>query len=243
MIPELSILIRLQEIDNQLMEIEEELGDLPEQIEKMNVHVESLNHQLSEQEETLDSITTERKQVRTNIDSANARLVRTQSVILSVKTTREYDAITSEIEQAKSDLADNQIREIKISSQIHATETNLEDLYIKIEVAEKDLKLKNAEMKERVEATREEQETLNSERAELVGRLPRPLIAHYERIRTIRDGIGVAQLNSKACGYCYSVLPQQRQAEVKKMEDTILCEVCGCILVSAEGAPNLTDAI
>ncbi len=239
MIEELSILIRLQEIDNQQMEIDEEKGDLPEQIEKLRNQVARSKEVITEIEQGHLESLEEKKRLQTELTSAKARLERSQSIIFDVKTTREYDAISSEIEQAKSSIIDLEKAITNISSQIQNSDVNLNEEIEKLQELETEFTDHSKEMDTRLDSSREEELSLKNEREKCLEKLKRPVIDHYERIRKIRNGTGVAYMSVDACSYCYSVLPPQRQAEVRKMADLILCEVCGCILVTEKDAPNL----
>ncbi|MBT3231810.1 MAG: hypothetical protein HN356_03260 [Calditrichaeota bacterium] len=239
MIEELSILIRLQEIDNQQMEIDEEKGDLPEQIEKLRIEIAGSKTVISEIEQRHLNNLEDKKRLKAELITAKGRLDRAQAIIFEVKTTREYDAISSEIEQAKSSIIDLERELISNNSLIEKSDSNLNEEIAKLQEMETEFKDRSTEMDSRLDCSREEELALKEERNKCLKKLKRPVVDHYERIRKIRNGIGVSYMSIDACSYCYSVMPPQRQAEVRKMADMIICEVCGCILVTEKDAPNL----
>lgn len=239
MLEELAILVKLQNIDNQLIEIEEDKGDLPEQIKVLESKCNQHENSISENDKKLTEITQQNQEIDVNIGNARERLKRSQSIIFSVKTTREYDAITSEIEQAKNQIAEGERRLIELQArkeelQIQQVEIQTDLEKIKAEFAER-----KAEMQERLSLSIEEETSLLEEREKTVELLKKPVYSHYDRIRKIRDGIGVSHIIDNACSYCFSRIPPQRQAEIRTSENLFLCEVCGCILVSEEMAQNL----
>ena len=231
MLEDLALLIRLQEIDIELMEILAEKGDLPEQIASLESEIAKLRSQIQDIEEDLKEIHTQKLEQNRIFDAARDHLRKAQSVIFSVKTTREYDAISAEIEQSKHRMFESERLQLEMMAREEDLQREYGELTKKLEQLENGLLERQGEMKERLESTQEEEVTYLHEREKIVKKLKKPVYDHYERIRKIRDGVGVTSITGGACGYCFSRIPPQRIVEIKKMNDIILCEVCGCLLV------------
>jgi hypothetical protein len=236
---ELSILIRMQEIDNQLKELDDEKGDLPEQIERLKGRLETLSTAIADLDAVLNEKTTEKSDVQKELRESQEQSEKSQAIIFSVKTSKEYDAVTAEIEQSKDKIIKNERRLEELRAEINALENELIEKHSEVAQIQSEYDGRDKEMQEKLGETQDEILELSHARETEVMKLKKPVMAHYERIRKIRDGIGVAHIVGDACSYCYSVLPPQRKAEVRKMEDLILCEVCGCILVSDEFSEKL----
>lgn len=232
---DLAQLTRLQEIDRDLDEIEGEKGDLPEQLENLQREITQIKAKLTETENRFEAITLSIKEQRQAREDAKERLKKSQGILYSVKTTREYDAISSEIDQAKSQIIDRERQIIALQNE----QTNLQKIretqQEKLLTLSAEFDERSKEAQERYEQTHDEEDELRAERATVVARIKKPLYDHYNRIRKLREGTGVARLTGTACGYCFSTIPAQRIAEIHKQEDLILCEVCGCILVHGFG--------
>ncbi len=234
MLNDLTLLIRLQKIDEQLMDIESDKGDLPEQLKLLKIDLDKARVKLQQVNQEIESIEVQKKQQQRTIQEADDRLKKSHSVLYSVKTTREYDAISSEMDQAKNQIADCERK----NSDLTKKEDQLLELQLKwqeiISVVEAEYDDKKLEMDERLGKTHDEELQLAQQRLDIVKDIKAPIYSHYNRIRSIRDGIGIAGVDGSACGYCFSIVPPQRIAEILKMNDMILCEVCGCILVDDE---------
>ncbi len=234
MLDDLALLIRLQKIDDQLTDIEIDKGDLPAQLKSIGGDLENAREKLLQINQESESVEVQKTQQQRKIVEAEERLKKSQSVLYNVKTTREYDAISSEMDQAKSQINEcrQQLTELaKKEEKLKGTQQEWED---NIFDTESEFEDKNSEMDERLSRSQDEEINLTRQREEIVVELKKPILNHYDRIRKIRDGVGVAAVDGSACGYCFSIVPPQRVAEVKKMKDFILCEVCGCILVDDE---------
>ena len=242
MFKELSLLISIQEADNKLKALDDEKGDLPEQLKRLETNLERAFSEIEGTIVEIQALDDERKHCEFVLSETRERFEKSQATIFSVKTTREYDAISAEIEIATSEISDREYRLLVIAEKkteleesIKSQEAEFEE--IKVEQSERD-----AEMKERIQESGNLEVTLVAERSQLVDQLKKPVIGHYDRIRKIRDGTGVSHLVGDACSFCYSQVPPQRKAEIKKMTEMIICEVCGCILVSEEFS-NRLDSI
>ncbi len=239
MLEELSILVRLQSIDNQLIEIEEDKGDLPEQIKVLEDKYNQHEQAISENEKKQITINQQRKEIELSLGDARDRLKRSQSTIFSVKTTREYDAITSEIEHAKNRIADGERKLIELQAEGEELSIQQASLREELDRVKTEYSDRKAEMQERMDSSHETETKLRKEREKTIKLLKKPIYSHYDRIRKIRDGIGVSYICDNACSYCFSRIPPQRQAEIRTSENFFLCETCGCILVSEEIAQEL----
>ena len=232
MLEELALLIKLQKIDNELRDIEAEKGDLPEQVERLKNEVARYKSQIEKINIDRAEIEKQRIEQMSIVEAAREQLKKSQSVIFSVKTTREYDAISSEINQFKQRIADAERKQLEFMLQDEELEKSLDEIKRMLASVEVDFKDRQSEMQDRLESTQDEELKLNHEREKIVVRLPPPVYNHYMRIKKIRDGEGISTMIDSACGYCFSKIPPQRQVEIKRMDDIILCEVCGCIIVA-----------
>jgi len=228
---DLSLLIRLQVIDEELMEIEAELGDQPAQLENLKRETNRYRTEIDELNEKLLETQNQKKEQRQLIESAEEQLKKSQSVIFSVKTTREYDAISSEIEQSNIIIANSEKLRYELNMREEYLQAKINELKVILSNTEVDYKEHKSDVQEQIDNSFDEVDALRIERESIVNNLKPPVYSHYQRIRKLRDGIGITYLSSNACGYCFSRVPPQRQVEIRRMDDIILCEACGCILI------------
>jgi len=229
---ELQLLVRLQAVDTQLMDLDLERGDLPEQVETLGKELARLKDSIGEAEASILALSEQRKHQELVIETSRDRLKKSQNTLYSVKTTREYDAISSEIEQAKHAIADAEKMIIELNARSETARRILDVSRGKLASIQEEYDEKQADMREQLEFSKDEELKLHHEREKIVVRLKKPILAHYERIRKIREGTAVSHLSDGACSYCFARVPPQRQAEIRRMDDLILCEVCGCVIVS-----------
>ena len=61
----------------------------------------------------------------------------------------------------------------------------------------------------------------------------KPLLARYNRLKTMRKGFAVAEVRDGACGGCRLQLPPQLVAEVRRGDELMDCSYCHRILFMA----------
>ena len=62
--------------------------------------------------------------------------------------------------------------------------------------------------------------------AQLRGKIPLPVLAHYDRLRA-RDKKGVAVVRNQTCTGCHMHVPIGQITVLMRQEDIQLCETCG----------------
>ena len=228
---ELANLIRLQEIDDNLLELEMELGDLPKQVQTLRNTLEEGKKLIVEYEAENKENLELRYQLEVDTDVQNEQLKKFKEQIFLVQTNKEYDAINSQIDQVQEKIHENENKIIQFYTRDEELKELLEELRKVQETAKVEFAEKEEELQKKLEETEDEKLHLVHEREKIVVRLKQPVYNHYERIRKARDGKGVAYVYNSACGGCFSTIPPQRIVEIEHMTDFIFCETCGRILV------------
>jgi predicted nucleic acid-binding Zn-ribbon protein len=69
-------------------------------------------------------------------------------------------------------------------------------------------------------------ENVESQVAELRGKIPQPILGHYDRLRA-RERKGVALVRNQVCTGCHMRVPIGQITAIMRGEDIQLCETCG----------------
>ena len=232
---QLEFLVQLQEIDNQIMELRLERGNLPETVERLRAEIEAATRQLEQSREELLNSGKERRRIENEVELAKVSLKKYQEQLFKVTTNREYDAISTEIETAKSVINGGETRMIELLGREDELGGEIATLEAHLEKIKGEFDARDAELQEKIAETSDLETGLLKRRGKTVDHLAKPIYAHYERIHIAKeDGMGVARIYLGACGGCFAAIPPQKLMELAGMQDFILCETCGRILVDAE---------
>lgn len=225
-------LVDLQKIDKRLMELELIKGDLPDQIEDSKSRLLIIKEDFSK---TVQDLEETKKSIRTNEinrKSLSDKLKKYQDQLYSVKTNKEYDAITHEIETVENHIEEAELKGVELLEKEEKLTGNVSTLEQQVSQLEQHLDKKELDLQEKLNQTEAEQSVLMSERNYIAPSIDRRLLANYERIRKGKGGIALAEIENYTCKACSTTIPAQTVVEVRKMDKVISCEVCGRILIA-----------
>ncbi|MBN1466633.1 hypothetical protein JXA02_12830 [candidate division KSB1 bacterium] len=227
-------LIDLQELDARLKHLEAAKGDLPHKVQSLNAQVEETNAWLEQKIAEKESTSAERVATINDAELLKEKLKKYKVQLYAVKTNKEYDAITMEIETAEQKIDEQEYKSLELEESLSQLEEMITSTQKRVEEMRESLIDYRKDLEAKLATTRAEEEVLRSRRLEMVKNLPKPVLSAYERIRQGRGGVAVAKLINGACSECSSRIPPQRALEIRMMDKINLCEVCGRIVVWKE---------
>ncbi|MEM7382818.1 MAG: C4-type zinc ribbon domain-containing protein [Bacteroidota bacterium] len=231
----LTWLLELQDIDKQLGEIVEMRGALPDEIKALVGELASIQTQLQQNQENIASLEQAITTQRVRIKDISQLVQRYKEQQMSVRSNREYDTLTKEIELQE---LDSQLLERKIKAHYEQIEKNKSTME-QVSAAVKKKKQTLADRQQRLELVvkeSQEESNLHKQRAWLIESLDKDLLQYYEKVRkNVGNNPAIAVIEKEACSGCFIVVCPQVQAMVRKKEELVNCEHCGRILADVVG--------
>jgi uncharacterized protein len=228
------LLYILQILDYKLMELEEEKGDLPGIVKRLDSQLHELHSRIELLQSSIDSHFNGREQSTLEAESLNERVETLKKQLYEVRNNKEYDAITREINEAEAHITSKLERSEEHEMLMNKLQTELEDLQQKAVSLESELGENKNELQS-VSKTHENEELhLKHERDKIARQLSRDDLVMYDRIRNAKDGKAVVPIRRGACGGCYKTVPPQLNLLLRKNDEIHICENCGRILVAEE---------
>lgn len=224
-------LIELQEVDNRLDELMEERGDLPHIVEELEEKLAQKKAKFNNIDQEIKNSRLQIKELEAKITEAGDKLGKYNDQLYQVKTNREYDAITNEIEAVRLEQQENEEAVAKLAESLDDLVAAQGEFETEISKIQEELSENKVELDERLAETAEEENELKKEREMIIKKFKPNILSSYETIRNARDGKGIAPVVNGNCGGCYSYIPPQKIVEIRKMSKIYECEFCGRILV------------
>ena len=228
----LKLLYSLQLVDLDLQEIQEMKGDLPH-------IVRDLQGRYDEMKAKLDALNTAIKESKLLRERADSEIVDIAEKIekykgqqMSVKSNRQYDALTREIELAEQRSLQLQKGMEEAENRLQTSKTDVDALKEQMDVLGEDLKERQKELKDVNKEHEKSELGLQHQREKIVVKLGREDLDRYDRIYRAKGGKAVVPVKRNACGGCFSRVPPQKILELRSNSQIYLCEHCGRILVS-----------
>ena len=225
-------LYELQRIDTEVDKIRTLRGELP-------LEVQDLEDELAGLETRLENLRTEIGEADKSVAQKKIEISKSEELIkkyseqlATVRNTREYDALSKEVEFQKLEIELQQKRIREAQKAKSEKEEALEIASRQYEEKKADLEAKKAELEDIIAETHKDEEELIKKSEQLSHNIEERLLTAYKRIRSnARNGLAVVTVDRDACGGCFNNIPPQRQLDIRSRKKIIVCEYCGRILI------------
>ena len=230
----LKVLYHLQQIDNQLDELEELRGDLPNMVRELEEKIKSFVGDVeAKEQEQKDSIKT-RDENENEIEKLKENQKKFKAQLYQVRNNKEYDALTKEIDHTEEQINKLDAENNSLADKSKVLTQEIEDITPRLDELNMELKEKEAGLKEIIKANEREELKLRQERKKMESEVKKNDLSAYMRIRKAKKGLAVSSIKRSACSGCHNIVPSQRQLEIRRNNRLFFCEYCGRILVSSE---------
>jgi len=226
--------LELKNIDEELSEIEDEKGDLPENIRSIKSEINSFDSVLSEKKDFLSKLEEEKAKVISDNNSFEEKINKYDEQKFNVRSNKEYDEIVKTIESMFEEVAKNEVRIKEIDNLTGVLSTEVETFETKLGELKTELDEKQTLLNELDEQYKQEESILREKRNLLSGKLDYKSLSLYERINGMYKGEATAIVRKGNCSGCYNSIPPQRVIEIKSADKIFTCQSCGRILISEE---------
>jgi len=230
----LQYLYALQLIDTNLDELQQQKGDLPAEVQKLEEDLAAQQEHHAAVEQSMRQAFSLRDNADNEILTLKQKLEKYKSQQFAVRTNREYDALTREMDAASETIQRLEKEMEQLEGQATAARAELAEIQLVIETAKKNLEEKRTALAEVSRLTEDEELHFQHERQKAVARINKSDLITYERIRRAKKGMAVVPVKKGACGGCFNKVPPQKLLELRQNERMYTCERCGRIIVSDE---------
>ncbi|MFN3530675.1 MAG: zinc ribbon domain-containing protein [Bacteroidia bacterium] len=226
---------QLQQIDSKIDELRTLRGELPMEVNDLEDEIAGLETRLEKYNEDIGGLKKLIAEKQAFIKDANALKAKYEQQLMGVKNSREYDALSKEVEiqGLEIQIAEKKIREF--NNQIDLRSQELQALSDELAGRKKDLDNKKGELNSIIAETEKEEADLLASSEKARAHIEERLLVAYTRIRkNARNGLAVVTVQRDACGGCFNQIPPQRQMDIRTRKKIAICEHCGRILVDAD---------
>lgn len=224
-------LIALQDVDREIDEARGKLAEFGPRLEELEAAVTALDKEIGEVEKSLEAMRLETRRLERGADEKRARLTRYEERLMRVRDAREEAAATAELDLIRRALDADEKEALQLMDQTRRGELRLDELQERRSAEEQEMLPRREELMAERSEVEGQVEVLELRRADQIKELDDVIRQLYERVRGGRTRTAVAALTADgACGQCYSMVPLQRQTEIRQGGALVRCEVCGVIL-------------
>jgi predicted nucleic acid-binding Zn-ribbon protein len=228
---DLEMLLKLQNIDYDLEELDRSREYLPDMINNLKKEMEEISRTLKESEDRLTQQVLQRKKLELDIEEINSELTKLQKQMRDIKTNREYDALVTEIANRKTKISESEEELLKTLAEIDELQDKVKEYKERVVEVDKNNRVQLESLGKEMDSIGTKIKQKQDERRNISVRINKLMLATYERVKKVKGGAAVVAVKKRACSGCYKSLPPQKIQEIKKGENLISCDSCGRILI------------
>lgn len=233
---------KLSKIDKELFEIEEEKGDLPNEIEKLKEKVESTEKEISDRQKKVITLNSDKDKLTSSNKKTEERITKYEEQKYSAKSNKEYDDIMKTIDAGLVEMEGFEKKMRDMTNDIKNEIDTTAELTTKLEGLKTELKEKEEILAELDESYKSEEDEMKKNYNVLLKNLNADDKNLYTRLKKMFKGEVISIVRKGNCTGCYNSIPPQKVIEIAAAEKVYTCESCGRILISEEVLKNNLDS-
>lgn len=232
--PDLERLLELQAKDLALLGTDLEIKELDRQIAALDAAQDKARAEVEAARKALAESQKRREELEGVIEMQRSQQEKRRARIEQVRTAREVQALMTEVDLARSILANKEsdwVKAAEVTQQREGAVAEAEQRLAGLAGDQDGERARLADARRGLEAKRAE--ALASRNQSATG-VERSLLLRYDRLWTSRATTVVVALRGDACGACFTAVPRNRRSQIRAGTHIEGCEACGVILYPAE---------
>jgi len=230
---QLQYLIELQKFDLRIFKIQDQQRKAPELLRAVEAPLQEILTRLQALKKTGESLATQRRSAERELATQEDSLHKVRSRLSELKTNKEYQAHLFEIEQARKKKDSIEENVLEMMERVEENEKAIKELEEQASEAKNVFEAEKARVEAQIAELANELSDLERQQKMVAEAVEKPLLARYNRLKTMRKGFAVAEVRDGACGGCQLQLPPQLVAEVRRGDELMDCSYCHRILFMA----------
>ena len=223
-------IIKLQNIDSQLQDIAELLGDLPIKVESLREEETSLISSLEKGKLRLKELDLGLNKFNGQLKDINIKIDKQKDQLFLVTNNKQYDALQLEIDHLKTELDEIEMKSLDYTEEKEELENRIKTESENLGLLSKDLKERIEKLENLMSESSDRKTKLQSDRKTHIDDIDESILNQYTRIQKARGGLSVVSITGSACGGCGAFIPPQIVAEVKSNSLARTCDSCSRFL-------------
>ena len=219
-------LIELQNVDTQLRDINELLGDLPKKVDKLRHEEEGLINNVKNGKDRLKEIELSLNKAEHQMSDLKGKIDKLKDQLSLVTSNKQYDALTQEIEYLKQELDEVELKDLDFEEEKESLTGDIKEKEENLESLSKDLSVRRVKLESLMDKSAENKSALEKEREKKLVNIDESILNRYMTISTAREGLAVVNLEGNACGGCGFVIPPQDVTDIRDKDNFYYCDIC-----------------
>ena len=223
-------LVRLQDIDTKLRDLNDLLGDLPSKVDELDIREQSIKNEIDGDKEKLKNIEVEINKKELDLNGNSIKIDKLKDQLFLVTNNKQYDALMTEIDHLKEQKSNCETDSIELLEEKEKTIENIKNMESDLESLSGDLADRKNKLKSAISDSADQKSNLENMREKELEGIDSSILSIYDNVIQARDGIAVVPLVGSGCGGCGAHVPPQKVTEIRANTGIHRCDMCGRFL-------------
>lgn len=230
MLPELTKLVDVQEIDRAIQEVTQTMQKLPDDLQASETALEELKAEHDTQIQELENLKSQRRETEAEMGEMEDGIKKSRQRLMEIKSNIEYKAMLKEIAFKEDQRDQRETSILELMELLEGQKNLVAGQERQMQELEQDLEKQRREVALQMERLQQELAGLEEQRKKLRKAVPAQFLKRYEFIRQRRNGTAIAPVRGGVCMGCHmNILPQQF-IDLQKGMEILQCPHCQRIL-------------
>ena len=230
-------LLELQDLDREIAKARRRVAEAEAELAEAVKPVTDLEKELAALRTDLDQTRDKVRKLERAAETKRDRLRQYEERMNRVRNAREEAAVQTEVDLVRRAAETDEAEALTMMEQTTRKELKASELDGKLDTTRRDVAPQESELTQKKDEATAALNELQDRRSARIAQLEPTAREAYTRAMGGRKGQVVAALTKDgACGNCYSMLPLQKQSEVRRATAIVRCEFCGVILHPGDAA-------
>jgi uncharacterized protein len=228
-------LLRLQDRDKKILDIQNELARLIPQRQNLETKAAAAMEQLSAAKHKFKELEAARKASELDVEQRKQLIGKYSMQQYQTKKNEEYRALAHEIEQCQAEIRKLEDGQLEFMEQAETAQKEIAAANAVFTEANQVVASKLAELKASESSLLNQSKDLQAGREALACAVDTSARARYERLFQSKNGRVLVGVDHGVCGGCHMKLPAQSVITCQSGQEIVTCPNCGRILFYSQG--------
>lgn len=219
-------LVVLQRVDNEILLLEKELQEAPQEVAALEAQAASFVEQANQLSEKIELLKSQQKRLESEIEDNEMKIKKSKNKLMMVQNTREHQAMVREMDSLEKINRTREEEQIALAEELARQDEVRQEMDGKNGALKTDLEEKRSSLDKRMADAQKRLSSLGSKRKTACGVVPPPILGRYEFIRSRIMNPVIVPVDGGVCGGCHISIPPQIFNDLQKGTQIISCPNC-----------------
>jgi len=231
---QLSILVRLQEIDTDIQKTEKRLGKVDGEVAVLDSELEDFESLVSEKVSLCEEHHKTYRSLESDANMNLPKILKSKEKLSSVKTNKEYQSLLKEIEDIKAANSKIEDQMLEILEQIEQSEVQLEEKTNELRSVKDRVAGERVDITKAAEEDRTRLAALQVDFQTILDTVNPDILKAFTSVRSRIGNLAIAKVENAVCAGCHMNIPPQMYIELQRFESLMHCPQCQRIIYSSK---------